>query len=672
MDIKIIDSWLREFIKTPATPEEIARNLSLTSQSVEKISKIDNDTVYDIEVTSNRPDAFSVYGIARELSAILPRFNIKAKLLPIPGTEKEIPKVKTGLPLKVKISQKSLVPRFTALIFNNISIKPSPKYVQKRLETSGIRSLNNVIDISNYLMLELGQPMHTFDYDKILGAEMIVREAKEGEKIITLDNQERLLPPGTIVIEDGKGRIIDLCGIMGGKNSEVDENTKKVLLFIQTYDPTRIRKTCQSLGFRTEAASRFEKGVDPEGVILAMKRAISLFRDWAGGEVASKLFDIYENPPKEKTIALEKFKLNRLMGIEIDLKEAKKILENLGFESKIINNKSLIAKVPHWRIGDVSIPEDLIEEIARLYGYFKLPNNLPPISAPKQSDYIFEFSLRLKNALKFWGFTETPTYSMTSASTLKKVGINPEALLKISNPLSEDLIYMRLSLLPSLLEVLVKNINLPEIKIFEIDNIYLPQTKSELPDEKPMLSGLIYPGEYLKAKGVVEGILNELGISKIDFIPPKEDNIIFEPFKTADLFAGKNKIGRVGEINLLVLKEFGIKEKVAFFDLDVNCLKSHAAIIKKYIPISKYPPIIEDLSFIVPPRKTVIEIEENIMVNSPLIKKVELIDVFENTRTFRLTYQSAEKSLTDKEIAEIREKIIKNLEKQGVVLKGKL
>lgn len=668
MNILILDSWLREHLKTEAKPEEIARYLSLSSQSVERITKTHKgDFIYDIEVTTNRPDAFSVYGIARELSAVLPRYGLRAKLLPI--VTKPIPAVKKSLPLKVEIINHSLVPRFTALIFDQVQIKPSPKVVQERLEASGIRALNNVIDISNYLMLELGQPMHTFDYDKILKAKMIVRQAKAGEKITTLDGQVRLLPPGTIIIEDGEGRVIDLCGIMGGKNSEVDENTKRVLLFVQTYDPLSIRRSCQGLAFRTEAASRFEKGIDPEGVMMAMKRAVGLFKDWAGAKVGSKLFDIYPKPLKPYSVTLEKSRLDKVLGIEIKLAEAKEILESLGFETKL-KDETMVAKVPHWRYGDISIPEDLIEEIARIYGYHNLPNILPPISFPQKSPLILEFEDQLKTSLKFWGITETPTFSLTSLLIQQKAGISPEGLLRLANPLSEEWRVLRTSLLPSLLTVVAQNIASPRVRIFEIANVYLPQGKNQLPDERSRLGVMLADSNFLEAKGLAEVIFENFNIPGSRFVPAETEEKIINPQKTAEILMGKELVGRVGEISQLVLVEFGINRPVAFLDLDLASLEKLVIPIKTYQPVSKYPPIIEDFSFVVPAETPVAEITEIIKSTSSLIKKIELIDIYDQTRTFRVTYQSPERSLTDKDIAPIRERILKILEKKGIVLKS--
>src|SRR4030043_911046 len=313
MDILIPDSWLKSIIKTNAKPEDIAKYLSLSGPSVEKTTQEGKDTIYSIEITTNRVDSASILGVAREISAILPRFNLKASLLPI--------KVPKGLHfvsnvdyLNTKIDNK-LCYRFAAVLIKNVNIKESPLWMKERLEKVGIRPLNNIVDISNYLMIELGQPMHTFDYDKIKGAKMILRESAGGEKITTLDDQIRPLPDGTIIIEDGEGRIIDLCGIMGGKNSEVDGKTKRVLLFVQTYDPVRIRQACQKLAFRTDAASRFEKGVDPKGVLIAMGKAIEMFEKNAEAEIASQLIDIYPHPPKEKRVKLDIDLVNKIRGI---------------------------------------------------------------------------------------------------------------------------------------------------------------------------------------------------------------------------------------------------------------------------------------------------------------------------------------------------------------------
>ncbi len=304
MNIKIPVSWLREYLKTDVAAKTIATYLTASGPSVERTEKHDEDLIFDIEITTNRPDAFSVFGIAREACAILESNSQKAKLVDPAGLNLNLePDSTKTLNLGVIIKDKSLCPRFSAIVVDNIKIKPSPAIIKNRLEACGIRAINNIVDISIYIMLELGQPMHTFDFDKIKDAKMVLRESREGEKIRTIDGQIRKLPKGAIVIEDSE-KLIDLCGIMGGENSQINSRTKRVLLFVQSYDSLRIRKTVQALAFRTEAATRFEKGVDLEGIIPALSRAVYLAKQTAGAKVASELIDIYPKKAEAKTINL--------------------------------------------------------------------------------------------------------------------------------------------------------------------------------------------------------------------------------------------------------------------------------------------------------------------------------------------------------------------------------
>jgi len=675
MNILILDSWLKEHLKTKANVKQIGEYLSLCSQSVEKIDKVGNDWLYNIEITTNRPDCLSVYGLARELAVILPRFNLPAKLLPL-ETKYELSKGNEELPLEVKITKPSLCPRFTALIFDKVVIKPSPKIVQERLEKSGIRAINNVVDISNYLMLELGQPMHTFDYDKIKDHKMILRESAGGEKITTLDEQVRPLPDGTIIIEDGGGRIIDLCGIMGGDNSQVYDKTKRVLLFVQTYDPVKIRQACQKLAFRTDAASRFEKGVDPEGVMVAIKRAVEMFVENCEAKIASNLIDIYPNPPKTKTVDLKFNHLQKIMGVEIPQKEVISILESLGFKIISSSKEIIHCLVPHWRYSDINLPEDLIEEIARIYGYHHLPSNLlPNLVTEEGKDNLFEWTDLAKEALKFWGFTETINYSMVSEQLLKNWEIKPEDCLRIANPLSDEWIYLRTSLIPSLLEVVNKN-KKAKSKIFEMGNIYLPQSKEQLPEENLMLSGLLVDENFAHLKGFVESLLEEIGLVDYKINPYELQKTfygkIFYDHRRAEVTLGKTSLVIFGEIKKSILERLEIKQRILVFDFDFNELVKYANHHKRYLPIPKYPPIIEDLSFVVPGKTYVGKIMEMIKIVNPIIQSVDLIDSYEQTRTFRVAYQDPSKTLTDKEVETIRKKIIESLKnKFRLKLKGK-
>ena len=370
MNIKILDSWLREYLKTKASPQKIAEYMSLTSVSIEKLEKLGDDYIYDIEVTTNRPDLISVIGLAREGAAILPQFGIDAKFVP-PTLVKPTSDNKLGIEI---VNDPKLVNRVLAVALE-IKLGPSPKQIKARLEASGIRSLNNGIDVTNYVMREIGHPMHVFDMDRLNTGKIIIRESKKGEKIITLDGKEYELPGGDIVADDGTGKIVDLLGVMGTENSVVVDSTKRVLLFVDNNDPPRIRKTSISLALRTEAATLNEKGVDPELGMDAILRGVEVLKEIASAKVIAEIVDIYPNKPKPVSVSLSEKKINAVIGIEIPLKTSSKILGDLGFETQA-NDSNLKVDVPSWRLNDVAIEEDLIEEIVRVYSYHKVPSKL--------------------------------------------------------------------------------------------------------------------------------------------------------------------------------------------------------------------------------------------------------------------------------------------------------
>lgn len=673
MNILIPDSWLREFLETGAKPSELAHALSLCSASVERVEKFGDDYIYNIEVTTNRPDLASVLGIAREAAAALPRFGIKAKL-----KDTKIEKLKNIRTdkvdyLTVKITNPTLCPRFTAILLENVEIGPSPSWLQKRLALCGIRALNSVVDISNYVMVELGQPTHTFDYDKIGSGKMVLRESQRGEEITTLDGAKRRLPKGVIVIEDGKGRLIDLCGIMGAENSAIDEKTKRVLLFVQTYDPVRIRHACQTLSFRTQAATLFEKSLDPENVIPALNKGVELFEKLTGAKVAERVIDLYPKPYKPKQITLNLSLVERILGIKIPPQEIKSILDSLGFENKLHTTSYILqATIPSWRADDISISEDLIEEIARVYGYHNLPSALPTGQLPNIApDPKFYWENKVKNTLKNWGFTETYTYSLISKDDLKNCNFEPQEYLRVSNPLTEEWEYLRPSLIPGNLKVLAENSAQAEnLRLFELSHVYLPK-KTNLPEERLMLTGLLDGEKFYETKGIVEALLEELGIKNCRFTPTTND----QRLTTQIWLSGKtavinDKLGTIGEIKPSVLEKFGANGKAVVFDLDFTKILSLATTQKQYRPIPKYPPIIEDLSIIAPPKVLTTDITETIQKASKLIVDVSLFDQFKDARTFRITYQHPQRNLKTEEIAKIRQNLLKILkQKFGAKLK---
>ncbi|MDO8658045.1 MAG: phenylalanine--tRNA ligase subunit beta [Candidatus Levybacteria bacterium] len=646
MNIKILDSWLREYLKTKASPKEIAEKLSLTSVSVERLEKCGkSDFVYDIEITTNRPDLMSIIGLAREAACILPQFGIDAKFI---EPEFEIPKkkLKENLSLDIK-NDSSLVNRIVAAIID-VNINESPQYIKERLEASGIRSLNNVIDVTNYVMREIGYPTHVFDYDRLNTKKIIVRESKKGEKIKTLDGKIYSLAGGDIIAEDGKSEIIDLIAIMGLENSVVTNSTKRIVFFINHAKPNHVRQTSMNLGIRTEAAILNEKEIDSELISTALNRGVELFKKIAEGKLASPIIDIYPNIPKTKQISISLDKINKTIGVSIPVKTSLEILTKLGFKTKTQKN-NIIVTVPTWRLGDIEIEEDITEEIARVYGYHKLPNIIPLLTSAENyymnSDPFF-WENRVKNTLKYWGFTEVYTHSMVSEEMLE--GPIKDSV-KIKNPLTLDMAYMRKTLVPSLLQIIKENKNIEELKIFELSNVYYPRT-NDLPNEVLTLAGIIKKENvsFYEVKGIIEQLLFDLGIKNPEFATKESGGI-------GATLAVKNT--NVGEIEIL-------DENIADFELNFDIIRKHVSLKKTYRKTPKFPPIIEDLRLEINPGITYKQIVSLIKKQSNLIVDVSLLDIYQNKKTFRIRYQDPNKNLTNEEISKIREKIQISLEKE--------
>lgn len=650
MNILIPDEWLREFLKTKASPEEIARYLSLCGPSVERIQKIKNQDVYLIEVTTNRVDSTSVYGIAREANAILPRFGIKSSLERFRQILKQKFTSKVNY-LQVKVDPK-LCPRFTAVLIKNVTIDNSPEWMQRRLELVGLRPINNVVDISNYIMYEIGQPLHTFDYNKIAGSEMILRESQRGEEITTLDGQKLTLPGGDIVIEDGKERLIDLAGIMGGLNSAVDEKTKNVLVFVQTYNPVTIRRTSMSLSKRTHASDLFEKGLDTELVEKGIARAISLFQILTKGIPEKEILDIYPNRYKENYVVTSLSFIEDRLGVKIPKSEISKILNLLQFKTSW-DKENLKVTIPSFRANDVKIPEDIVEEVARIYGYHNLPSILMEGKIPDtQPNVTFDLEMKIKQTLKGLGATEVYTLSLVS-----KKDITNHAL-KLKNPLGKDTEYLRTSLMPSLVRVAERNSGESEpFHLFEIANIYIPK-KTDLPEEKMILAGIFSNTSFRDAKGIVETLLEELNINaKFQ----AEDSIHFQPSRRIKIISQNTYLG-----------QFGILEKgnLIYYEFEIDALNSFYRQYRTYKPIPKYPTHVEDISLILPTKTRIGDVLSTIQQSSPIIDKVELWDMYKDSFTIRIWYQHPEKTLSNKEVEEIRNNFLKKIkEKFGVMIK---
>ncbi len=640
MDILIPDEWLREFVKTKATNKTIAEKMSLCGPSVEKISGTGKNATYLIEVTTNRTDTMSVYGIAREASAILPRFGIPAKLT-IPPT----PKLLKTKNIKIKIEPDiKLVRRVMAVKISDIKNWQTPLWMKTRLILSGIRSLNSVVDITNYIMLETGHPTHVFDWDKVYKHGLYIRNAHKGDKFISLEGKRYNLRDNDLVIADDKGTIIDLPGIIGAENSVVTKNTKNVLFFIDNNDPATIRKTSMRLAIRTHAATLNEKWIDPELGEIAMAKGIILFQKVCKAKIASAVFDWHPNPYKETEIKTEKKEIEDMLGTTLSKTQISSFLKPLGFTSSWQEN-TLITKVPSIRANDIQIPADIIEEVARIYGYFNLPGTLAIGNPPQTySSRLYDFENKIKNLLASFGGYEVYNLSLVSK---KEAGKNA---LRLKNPMGKDFEYLRTSLYPSLYKGVVENKSEKEKYIlFEIANVYLNQ-RGTLPIEEPKLGVIFYKYQFSEAKGILEALLDKLHIYfKLELKP----DIYLAPDKSTHVVANGKTLGT-----------FGIsKDGYCYFELDVNGLFTLHKPFLPYKPVPKYPPQIEDLTIKLSGQIFLGEIIENLKKQSKKVAEVKLIDEYRNNYTFRIYYQDFRKTLTDREVQKERNKLLDYIKK---------
>jgi len=655
MNILLPDSWLREYLETEGSPSDIQRCLSLCGPSVERINKTSDDFIYEIEITSNRVDMASVYGIAREAAAILPQFGFKTHVKPI--EIKPVPKQEGITPLEVS-DPDGLCHRLLAMVMTDVQINPSPKYISERLEKSGVRSLNNLIDITNYVTLELGHPCHVFDYDRIKTAKLLIRRAKKGEILVTLDNKRCPLDENDVVIDDGTGRIIDLPGIMGTANSVVTQETKRIVFFIESNNPTIIRKTSMKLALRTMAATINEKQPDPQLAKIAMLRGIELYQKNAGAKISGKLIDIYPKPSSVKTVNTDIDFINNHLGVKLEEDKIVNILESLQFTVQK-SNRSLKITPPTFRQFDIAIPEDIVEEVARIYGYHNLPSNLMTGAIPisrKAKDFPVEE--KIKTILKYWGYTEVYNYSFISKALIEKAGLVTSSHLKIANPLTNEIEYMRISLIPSILKNISDNQAYKEnLRLFELANIYQPKTDS-LPDEKPSLI-MTEQADFLKLKGAVLSLFDELGIKNIDQEIPTVQTVFFHPKQILSLSIPKTGIVcLIGKIHPRLASSFDLKNDLYLAEIKLDKLIPLVNETKKYTSIPLYPPVVEDLTFTIPPGKQTGSFISAIKNLSQLIVKTELIDKYKEAYTFRITYQDPSRNLTDEDVKTVREKII--------------
>lgn len=629
-----------------------------------------DQTIVEFEITPNRPDCLSMIGIAREIAASFER-EVKMPELYSDKSTSEI----DGL-ASVEIKDPDLCGRYVAKAVKDIKIEQSPMWLQLRLMQAGMRPINNIVDITNYVMLEYGQPIHAFDMDTLKDGKVIVRRAVEGEVFETLDGKERSLNDEMLVIADAE-RTIGIAGVMGGANTEISSNTKNVFIEVASFDKSSIRKTSKTLGLRTEASSRFEKGVSQELPLEVVNRVCYLIEQLGAGKVIGGTIDVYPGKKHPVEIPFTVEGINRVIGTPLNETQMIELLSRLGIET--VKGEKLVAQIPHYRL-DLDKQIDLVEEVARLYGYDKIAMTLPKVDAWGAKTNAQMIKDKVKFELLANGVDEILSYSFVSRKDLDKIGLPENSLLReqvaLINPLGEEFSVMRTTLVPNVLEVLARNYNRKnkDVRIFEIGSIFMPKEVPvvQLPIEKEMLAiGVMGEKEdFFTLKGIVENVLSGLDISGYYF--EKETNHgMYHKGRCANLIWNGHILGVLGEVHPNVIENYGLAERVYVADLDYNILMQLAREDKKYTPVPKYPAIERDIAVLVSDSVTSMAIEETVKeVAGKLLESVKMFDMYKGKQiaegfksvAYELVFRAEDRTLVDEEVNAIFKKVLSALE----------
>lgn len=633
-----------------------------------------DDEVFEFEITSNRPDCLSVVGIAREASVAL------GSAFKPPHIEVKQGVGNVNAEASVIVEATDLCPRYCARVVKDVKIGPSPRWMQRRLASAGVRPINNIVDITNYVMLEMGQPMHAFDLDKVAGKTIVVRRAREGERLVTLDDKERLLNSDMLVIADTE-KPIGLAGVMGGANTEITDGTRNILLESALFDRGSIRKTAKALGIRSEASLRFEKGLDIHNAMAALDRAAQLIQELGAGTVVEGVIDVCGGSLEKRVLEISWKRVNGLLGIDLSADEMAEILRKLEFKVEV-KDEYMRVEVPSFR-QDIEGVADIAEEVARMYGYNNIPMTLMEGTVSRgRKTRKQKLMDRVKDVLVGTGLYEVVTYSFTSPKVYGSIGITDPQLIpktvRILNPLGEDQSIMRTTLIPSLLEVLSRNRNrgIERCEIFEIGPAFLPKSLplEDLPEEKPLLTIAEYgPGiDYYDLKGKIEVLLDELGLlDEAEFVPHVHPT--FHPGRTALLKLNGKDVGLLGEIHPKVAQNYQLEERVLVAELELDALLDGAREERKYRPLPKYPAVERDLALVVKKEVLSSQVERCIReLGGQLLEKVELFDVYEGAQipegykslAYSLSYRASDRTLRDEEVNALHDSIVKGLEQR--------
>ncbi len=639
-----------------------------------------SDMVFEVDLTPNRPDCLGIIGIAREIAAMQGSF-LKYPSIDAFHTGSSISEYTS-----VKIKNPDLCPRYSAGLLIGISVGPSPFWLQDRLLSIGLRPINNLVDVTNYVMMETGQPLHAFDFDTLSEKRIVVRAAEKGEVFTTLDSKERNLLPGMLLICDAE-KPIALAGVMGGGNSEISEKTVNVLIESACFQQSSIRKTSKTLGLNTDASYRFERGVDPKGTVFALKRAALLMKEVAGGQIVDGVVDEHPIPFTEQVIALSINNTNRLLGTNLDQETMSTHLKSIDFSVKKTNEDILEVTVPSFRV-DVSRHEDIVEEVARLSGYNNIPTSFPPIPAAIKPLYKqITIKDRIKDVLIGFGFTEAINYSFVKRSAVDQLRLRPEdsrrCAVEILNPLSEDQAVMRTSLIPGLLDTMHRNISwqTKNLKFFEIGRVFFNMQKKNIqPNEIEYLSCL-WTGkrvenswhggnldcDFYDLKGVAEGLLKALRLEGIQFTAlPSENCCYHKSGHAASIYIAGELVGTIGEVHHEVLSSYNLKQTAFIMELDLDLLIKKIPENKTYKSLPKYPSVSRDITIIIDQGIEVQSVLKTLeKMNEKILENVELFDVYvgenipekKKSLSLRLTYRSTERTLEDDTVNIIHSKI---------------
>ena len=636
------------------------------------------DTVFEYEITNNRVDCYSILGVAREAAATFHKDFVMPPVKKVGNSEDVNDYV------KVDVQASDLCPRYTARLVKNIKLAPSPEWMQRRLAASGIRPINNIVDITNYVMEEYGQPMHAYDYDTLAGGKIIVRRAEEGEEFVTLDGQTRKLDPSILMICDAE-KSVGIAGIMGGENSKITDDVKTMLFEAACFDGTNIRLSSKKIGMRTEASGKFEKGLDPNLASEAIDRACQLIEELGAGEVVGGMIDVYSEKNTEKRIKFEPDKINKLLGIDISAEEM------LGYLKKIelvYNEETNELIIPTFR-QDLECGADIAEEVARFYGYANIPTTLPSGEATTGK---LSFKMRIEGVARdiaeFCGFSQGMTYSFESPKVFDKLLLPEDSPLRkaivISNPLGEDFSIMRTTSLNGMLTSLSTNYNRrnKNVKLYELGNIYLPKALplTELPDERMQFTlGFYGDGDFFSMKGVIEEFLEKVGMRNKPEYDPDAGKTFLHPGRQANIVYDGEVIGYLGEVHPDVLDTYSIGEKAYVAVIDMPHIVEKATFDRKYEGIAKFPAVTRDISMVMD-KSVLVGTIENIIEKrgGKLVESYKLFDIYEGSQiksgfksvAYSISFRAKDRTLEDKDINPIMENILKDLGALGIELRS--